>query len=146
MKPFLPAVVLCSLAIFSCHKKADTLRTSATSVYWKLASCEYYGPARLVYTPSRDSLTELHLDYNNKQYAVYPQKGATLTGHFALSADSVLNFDVSPILTADSSWRLPQQAQLREFHGDSMVISSWPIPPSGLATFTFVKVEYIIPY
>jgi len=145
MKPFLPIAVLFSLAVFACHKKTDTLRTSATSVYWKLTGCEYDGPVKLVYHPSNDSLTELHLDANNMQYSLYPQKGTFVSGHYTLSPDSVLNFDASPVLTADSSWRLPQQAKLRVFQGDSMVISSYPIPPSGLSTFTFIKVALIVP-
>ena len=146
MKPFLLAAVFCSLAVLACHKKADSPRITPTNYYWQLVSCEFDGPVRQVYLPPDDSITEFNLYGYNNQYLVLPQKWPSLNGHFTLSPDSILNFDVRPILTADSSWRLPQQAQLRVFHGDSMVISDWPILPSSRSTFTFVKVVYVIPY
>ena len=157
MKPVLLAVVLSSLAMLACHKKAASPPLPGSAYFWKLARCEFDGPVKLVYLPPVDSITRFDLLGNN-QYLIYTQNRTPdkllSQGNYTVERithlnmppeiiypDSVIKFDVSPVLTADSSWRLPQEGAFRLFHADSMVISTYPIPPSGLSTFSFIRVK-----
>jgi hypothetical protein len=156
MKPVLLAAVIFSLTMLACHKKAASPPLPATAYFWKLARCEFDGPVKLVYLPPADSITRFDLLGNN-QYLIYtqnrPQDKLLSQGNYTVERiahpnmgpeiiypDSVIKLNVSPVLTADSSWRLPIEGAFRVFHADSMVISTYPIPPSGLSTFTFVRV------
>lgn len=151
MKPFLPVAFFCSLVIFACHKKTDSPTLPPDANYWKLTRGEFNGAVRVVWKPSADTTTRLDLLANN-QFLIYTQYRQLSKGTYTLQIsqpnntspavypDSIVKFNICPVLTADSSWLLLQEGTLRIYHGDSLVIASYILTPAGTSTFSFMRV------